>query len=175
MMRTPLRRLALAAALAASVSLPALAQTTVKVAADGDLKILDPIWTTQFLTVGHGYMIYDVPYAYDEAGLAKPQMIGEDSVSADGLTWTFKLREGVKFHSGKDFTSADVLYTFKRFFDPALGSGAKAVLEFLDPEGIKAVDKYTVSFTTKNPVVELPVLISNKFTNIVPEIGRAHV
>ena len=66
-----------------------------------------------------------------------------------------------------------MVYTFKRFFDPALGSGAKAVLEFLDPEGIKAVDKYTVSFTTKKPVVELPVLITNKFTNIVPE-GSKH-
>ncbi len=95
MIRIPLRRLALAASLAASVAVPALAQSTVKVAADGDLKILDPIWTTQFLTVGHGYMIYDVPYAYDEAGLAKPQMIGEDSVSADGLTWTFRLRPGL--------------------------------------------------------------------------------
>ncbi len=62
-----------------------------------------------------------------------------------------------------------MVYTFKRLLDEKTGSGARAVLEFLDPEGIKAVDATTVTFTTKKPVVELPVLITNKFTNIVPD------
>ena len=43
------------------------------------------------------------------------------------------------------------------------------MLEFLDPDGITAPDATTVVFTTKNPVVEFPVLITNKFTNIVPD------
>ena len=94
-------------------------------------------------------------------------------MSDDGLTWTFKLRDGVTFHSGKPFTSADVVYTFKRLLDPATGSGAAAVLEFMDPAGIAAPDATTVTFTTKAPVVELPVLISNKFTNIVAEGATA--
>ena len=47
------------------------------------------------------------------------------------------------------------------------------MLEFLDPDGITAPDAHTVTFTTKEPVVELPVLITNKFTNIVPE-GAKH-
>ncbi len=85
------------------------------------------------------------------------------------LTWTFKLREGVKFHSGKDFSSADVVWSFKRLLDEKTGSGARAVLEFLDADGISAPDATTVVFKTKNPVVELPVLITNKFTNIVPD------
>ncbi len=41
------------------------------------------------------------------------------------------------------------------------------------PDGIKAPDPYTITFTTKKPVVELPVLITNKFTNIVPD-GATH-
>jgi peptide/nickel transport system substrate-binding protein len=102
-----------------------------------------------------------------------PELATEWSVSPDGLTWTFKLRDGVKFHSGKDFSSADVVYSFKRLLDEKLGSGARAVLEFLDADGIKAPDAHTVTFTTKKPVVELPVLISNKFTNIVPD-GATH-
>ena len=101
-----------------------------------------------------------------------PELATEWSVSPDGLTWTFKLRSGVKFHSGKDFSSADVVYSFKRLLDEKTGSGARAVLEFLDSNNIKAVDPTTVTFTTKKPVVELPVLITNKFTNIVPDGAR---
>ncbi len=87
----------------------------------------------------------------------------------DDLTWTFKLREGVKFHSGKDFTAADVVYTFKRLIDPKTASAAASTLAFLKTEGIMAVDAHTVSFTTDKPVGLLPVLITTKFTLIIPE------
>jgi peptide/nickel transport system substrate-binding protein len=121
----------------------------------------------------HTFAVYNRLVDVDDNFKVLPELATEWSVSADGLTWTFKLRDGVKFHSGKDFSSADVVYTFKRLMDEKLGSGARAVLEFLDPEGIKAPDARTVTFTTKKPVVELPVLISNKFTNIVPD-GAKH-
>ena len=117
----------------------------------------------------HTFAVYNRLVDVDDDFNLLPELATEWSVSDDGLTWTFKLREGVKFHSGKDFTSADVVYTFKRLLDEATGSGARAVMAFLDPEGIKAPDPYTVTFTTKTPVVVLPVLITNKFTNIVPD------
>jgi peptide/nickel transport system substrate-binding protein len=114
MARSSLRRLALSSAVALALASTAHAQT-VRMAADGDLKILDPIWTTQFLTIGHGYMIYDVPYAYDENGMARPQMIGEDSVSTNGLTWTFRLRPGLKFQDGTPVTARDVVASIQRW------------------------------------------------------------
>jgi peptide/nickel transport system substrate-binding protein len=172
--------------LVSSVALFAVTMTCQAFAAAGDecTKVLGYEWSGEKQSMDpadmesgddayHIFAVYNRLLDVDDNFQTIPELATEWSVSPDGLTWTFKLREGVKFHSGKDFTSADVVYTFKRFFDPALGSGAKAVLEFLDPEGIKAVDKYTVSFTTKKPVVELPVLITNKFTNIVPE-GSKH-
>jgi peptide/nickel transport system substrate-binding protein len=170
---------AVALVAAATLTLPAFAAAgdeCVKVLGyewSGEKQSMDPADMHSGDDAYHTFAVYNRLLDVDDNFKTIPELATEWSVSPDGLTWTFKLREGVKFHSGKDFTSADVVYTFKRFFDEALGSGAKAVLEFLDPEGIKAVDKYTVSFTTKDPVVELPVLISNKFTNIVPD-GAKH-
>jgi len=135
----------------------------------GEKQSMDPADMHSGDDAYHTFAVYNRLVDVDDNFNVIPELATEWSVSDDGLTWTFKLREGVKFHSGKDFTSADVVYTFKRMLDPALGSGAQAVLEFLDPDGIKAPDPYTVTFTTPKPVVELPVLISNKFTNIAPE------
>lgn len=117
----------------------------------------------------HIFATYNRLVDVDDNFTVIPELATEWSASEDGKTWTFKLREGVKFHSGKDFTAADVVYTFKRLMDEKTGSGARAVMAFLDPDGIKAVDSHTVSFTTKEPVAEFPVLITNKFTNIVAE------
>jgi peptide/nickel transport system substrate-binding protein len=171
----------LGALMAAAVTLPGPALAA---AGDNCVKVLGYEWSGEKQSMDpadmesgddayHTFAVYNRLIDVDDNFKTIPELATEWAASADGLTWTFKLRQGVKFHSGKDFTSADVVYTFKRMLDPALGSGAKAVLEFLDPNGIKEVDKYTVSFTTAKPVVELPVLITNKFTNIVPD-GATH-
>jgi peptide/nickel transport system substrate-binding protein len=70
--------------------------------------------------------------------------------------------------------SADVVWTFRRLLDPTVGSGAAAsILDFLTPEGIQAVDDYTVSFTAAEPVAEMPLLLTNKFNLVVPD-GSMH-
>ena len=171
---------------AAAIAAACLASTGSALAATGDecVKVLGYEWSGEKQSMDpadmhsgddayHTFAVYNRLVDVDDNFKVLPELATEWSVSPDGLTWTFNLRKGVKFHSGKDFTSADVVYTFTRLLDPALGSGAKAVLEFLDTDGIKAPDPYTVTFTTKKPVVELPVLISNKFTNIVAD-GATH-
>ena len=135
----------------------------------GEKQSMDPADMHSGDDAYHTFAVYNRLVDIDDNFNVMPELASEWLVSADGLTWTFKLRSGVKFHSGKDFTSADVVYTFKRLLDEKTGSGARAVLEFLDPGGIKAPDAMTVTFTTKKPVVQLPVLITNKFTNIVPD------
>jgi peptide/nickel transport system substrate-binding protein len=165
-----------AAFMSASAAFAQSGGTCVKVLGyewSGEKQSMDPADMESGDDAYHVFAVYNRLLDVDDNGKLIPELATEWSSSPDGLTWTFKLRDGVKFHSGKDLTAADVVYTFKRFFDPKLASGAKAVLQFLDPDGIKAVDAHTVSFTTKNPVAELPVLITNKFTNIVPE-GATH-
>ena len=64
------------------------------------------------------FNIYEGLVKPDSNGDLKPAVADEYSVSEDGLTYTFHLRKGVKFHNGKDVTADDVLYSIKRNADP---------------------------------------------------------
>jgi peptide/nickel transport system substrate-binding protein len=172
-----LRQISAASLLAASVALsgPAFAAAgdeCVKVLGyewSGEKQSMDPAIFTSSDDAYHLYGIYNRLVDVDENFNVLPELATEWKASDDGLTWTFKLRQGVKFHSGKDLTAKDVVYTFKRLIDPATASPAASTLAFLKPEGITAVDDHTVSFTTDSRVGLLPVLITTKFTLIIPD------
>src|SRR5437660_1341520 len=76
------------------------AATTLRVAPHSDLKIVDPIWTTALISVNHGYMVYDTLFALDAKLTVQPQMVDRYEMSADRLTWTFRLRDGLEWHDG---------------------------------------------------------------------------
>ncbi|MCX7362519.1 MAG: ABC transporter substrate-binding protein [Alphaproteobacteria bacterium] len=99
----------------ASLAAPAMAQTTLRLVAHSDLKVLDPIWTTAFITRNHGYMIYDVLFAKDGNGVVKPQMVEKFESSPDKLTWTFTLRSGLEWHDGKPVTAEDCVASIRRW------------------------------------------------------------
>ena len=82
--------LAAVAALPASVAL-AQSQKVLKFIPQADLRILDPISTTAYITRNHGYMVYDTLFAMDEKFQVKPQMVDKFDVSKDQLTYTFTL------------------------------------------------------------------------------------
>ena len=73
---------------------PALAQKTLKFIPQADLRILDPISTTAYITRNHGYMVYDTLFAIDAKFQVKPQMVDKWTSSKDELTYTFTLRDG---------------------------------------------------------------------------------
>ena len=98
----------------------------------GEKQSMDPADMHSGDDAYHTFAVYNRLVDIDDNFNVLPELATEWSVSEDGLTWTFKLREGVKFHSGKDFSSADVVWSFKRLLDEKTGSGARAVLEFLD-------------------------------------------
>ena len=79
------------AALAAAGSV--LAQEKVlRIVPHSNLAILDPIWTTAYMSRNHGYMIYDTLFGTDEKNQIKPQMVDSWTESPDHRLWTFKLR-----------------------------------------------------------------------------------
>src|SRR5262249_6494518 len=99
----------------ASVTSSAVAQTTLRVVMHSDLKIVDPIWTTAYISRNHGYMIYDTLFAMDAQGEIRPQMVEKYEVSPDQLTYTLTLRDGLLWHDGKPVTSEDCIASIKRW------------------------------------------------------------
>ena len=94
---------------------PAEAQTTIKAVMHSDVKILDPIWTTAYIQRNFGYMVWDTLFAMDEKFEVKPQMVDKYDVSADKLTWTFTLRDGLQWSNGTPVTSDDCIASIKRW------------------------------------------------------------
>ncbi len=102
-----------------------------------------------------GYMInvYDTLYAYEgNPPKLVPWLVTGHTVSEDGLTWTFKLRDNVKFHDGTPLTADDVVWSFQRLLAIKRGA-ASAFLPVLDPKDVTAPDKTTVVFKLKHAYV----------------------
>ena len=137
----------LATALLAPLSAQAQANT-LRVVPHANVTILDPIWTTAFVTRNHGYMIYDTLFGTDLAGKVKPQMVDKWSMSKDSLSWTFTLRDGLEFHDGKPVTSEDVVASLKRWAsrDSFGGVLARSVDSYATPDAKTFVIKLKQPF-----------------------------
>src|ERR1041384_8209613 len=88
---------------------------TIRAVMQGDLRSLDPIWTTANITAYHGAMIYDTLFALDADMRPQPQMVGKWRLSDDKLTYTFELRDGLKFSDGAAVTADDVVASIRRW------------------------------------------------------------
>jgi len=110
---------------------PAVAQDKVlRVTMHADVRTLDPFWTTQTIAGIHGLMVYDTLFSSDENLQPQPQMVDKWTVSADKKTYTFTLRDGLKFHDGSPVTSKDVVASMKRW---GVRDGAgKRLMSFTD-------------------------------------------
>jgi peptide/nickel transport system substrate-binding protein len=142
---------ALAAALLATSLLAAAggaaAQTkTLRFVAHADVKILDPTFTTAYISRNFGYMVYDTLFAQDANGVPKPQMVEKWTSSKDGKEWSFTLRPGLKFSDGSAVTAADCVASLQRW------SGRDSIGRAMTAAGAewKAVDAGTFTLTLKD-------------------------
>ena len=132
---------ALAATLAAA---PVAAQTTIKAALNADIRSIDPGVNRDDVTDTVVLHIVEGLVALRENGTVGPLLAEKHAVSADGLTYTFTLRKGVKFHNGAPLTSADVLWSWNRYMDPK--TNWRCLTEFDGRNGLKVE-----SVTAPNP------------------------
>jgi len=112
---------------------------TVRAVMHAEVKFLDPHFTTADITQVHGYMIYDTLFALDANGQPQPQMVEAYRVSADKLTYTFTLRDGLKWHDGKPVRAADAVASLKRWaIKDAAGQKLMARAASLEATGEKS-------------------------------------
>lgn len=164
-----MRRRTFLAASAASLALPSVVQAqnkrVLKFIPQSDLAILDPIWTTAYVTRNHGFMIYDT--LYGQAGqkynfAATPQMVAGHTIENDGKLWKLTLRDGLVFHSGDKVLARDCVASIKRW--GARDAFGQALMARTDE--LSAADDKTIVFKLKQPFSLLPDALGHAASNM---------
>ncbi len=134
-------------ALSTALASPVLAAgKTITAVMHSDLRIIDPIFTTAYITRDHGYMIYDTLVAPDSSFKIQPQM-ADWKISDDKLTYTFTLRDGLKWHDGAPVTAEDCVASLKRW--AAVDGMGQKLMDFT--ASIEATDAKTITLKLKEP------------------------
>lgn len=120
---------------------------TLKFIPHADLKVIDPIWTTAYISRNHGYMVYDVLFALDENLQVQPQMVDTWQVSSDGLEYIFTLRDRLQWHDGQPVTAEDAVASIKRWGQRDVTG--KLMMEFM--ASLEVVDPKKFRLTLKEP------------------------
>jgi len=111
-------------------------------------------------------MMYNQLVRFDPDMNPVPELAESWQVSPDNHTWTFKLRQGVKFHDGQEVTSADVKFSFDRLFEKSPGKSDFIAVDKVEPAG-----KYAVKFVTKEPFAGLLAALGGFWGFIISEAG----
>src|SRR6266702_3666725 len=143
--RTFLRGFVALVAILLSASSVAAAETpkrggVLRVGNLGEPPALDAHWTTASITETLTNHVYEGLYSLDASNRPTPMLAEGHTVSKDGLAYIFKLRQGIKFHNGKEMTSDDVVASLTRWG----GYAVQAKAMWASVEGVRAVDRSTV-------------------------------
>lgn len=139
MKRRTFLRGSLAAAISSRLARPALAAPAARVlkyVPHADPTILDPVVTTANITRYHAFMIWDQLYGIDSGLRPQPQMVDGHTVEEDGKRWTFRLRDGLRFHDGEPVRGRDCIASIRRWAarDPLGQALIARVAEMSAPE-----------------------------------------
>ena len=133
---------------------------TIIFATNTDILTLDPQIQNDTTTEQVVRMLYNNLLKFDDEGNIVGDLAEEWGPSEDGLTWTVKLKQGVKFHNGKEMTAADVKATFERAMHAKAG-GLRTTEIIKMFRSVDAPDKYTVTITTDKPYGPMEALLCN--------------
>jgi peptide/nickel transport system substrate-binding protein len=133
----------------AALCSPVTAETklkTLSVVMHSDLRVIDPIYTTAYIARDHGYMVYDTLLATDSHQQIRPQM-ADWKISDDKLTYTFTLRDGLKWHDGQPVTAEDCVLSMKRW--SARDAMGQKLMDFT--ASLEATDAKTITLKLREP------------------------
>ena len=153
------------AATAATLAAPQIARgqsnRVLKFVPQSDVTVLDPIWTTAYVTRNHGYMIFDTLFGTDAAMQASPQMAAGMTTDNDGKLVRITLRDSLKFHDGTPVLARDCVASIQRWAKrDTFGQTLMAVTDELT-----AADDKTIQFRLKKPFALLPDALGKSPTN----------
>jgi peptide/nickel transport system substrate-binding protein len=173
--RSIMRRRDFLAATAAALAAPAVGRAhpgrVLKWIPQTDLTVLDPVWTTAYITRTHSYLVFDL--LYGQRGPAgddrcAPQMVAGQVVENDGKTWTLTLRDGLLFHDGQRVLARDCVASIKRW--GARDVMGQTLMQRVDDLSVS--DDRTIVFRLKRPFPMLPEALGKITPNpcvIMPE------
>jgi peptide/nickel transport system substrate-binding protein len=121
---------------------------------------IDPHYYTLTPSIQVSAHMFEPLTQRDENARVRPAL-AESWTLVDDTTWEFRLRPGVKFHNGADFTAEDVAYTLKRV--PTVQSPSSFAVYTRAITGVQVVDAHTVRFKTASPYPLLPNDLANVF------------
>lgn len=141
---------------------------TIRVAAAVPAGAIDPVTVADIgglvlLQQTGEFLVYDAP-----ALTLRPMLALSWEPNPKGDVWTFRLRQGVKFHSGGTMVADDVVATMDRLADPKNGSNALSVFKgVLSPGGTQKLDDHTVAFHLDRPAGHFPYYVSSDNYNAI--------
>lgn len=112
-------------------------------------------------------LIYENLTWVDNDVVVQPQLAESWDISEDGLTYTFHLRQGVKFHNGQEMTAEDVKYSLERQLDPDVGSAGRGDLTMI--ESIEVIDPYTLEITLIEPTGPFLTALGGRYNAVIPK------
>jgi peptide/nickel transport system substrate-binding protein len=145
-----------------------------------DPATLDPARIRDVYSLAVAQQIFDGLVEFDHTLAVVPALAQFWKASRDGLTWTFTLRRGVRFHHGREVTADDVVYSLTRIVDPRTGSGGadlfltlRGAQEFREGRaprinGLVALDPHTVQVTLTEATVPFVSILAVGHAKIVP-------
>ena len=156
----------LAAAVAFGAADTARAAGTLTISHTVTPDTLDPAKMKTGVEYSYSLLVFNGLTGYDDALNVTPDLAKSWSASDDLKTWTFKLRDDVKWHHGRPFVAKDVLATFERILSPEVGSRLR--VNFSVIESMSAPDDHTVVFQLNLPYSTFPALFGGYQARIVP-------
>jgi peptide/nickel transport system substrate-binding protein len=140
---------------ASGLATPAISQRVatraLRLVPHADLANFDPIWNGAYIARNAGLLVWDTLYGIDNTLTPRRQMVEAEEVSADGLTWTFHLRPGLKFHDAEPVLAKDAVASINRW---AVREPMGQMIKAIENE-LVTIDDRTFRWSLKRPYPKL--------------------